>query len=52
MTPLRALLVMIEPPLPIGNVVARWFYVLLRELLARIHRMTAFAACSKDHVEL
>lgn len=48
MTPLRVILVMIEPPLPFGNAAARWFYVLLRELVARGHRTTAFAACSKD----
>ena len=45
MTPLRVIVVMIEPPLPFGNAVARWFYVLLRELVARGHRTTAFAAC-------
>ena len=47
MTPLRVILVMIEPPLPFGNAAARWFYVLLRELVARGHRTTAFAACSR-----
>jgi len=47
MTPLRVVLVMIEPPLPFGNAAARWYYVLLRELVARGHRTTAFAACSK-----
>ena len=48
MTPLRVVLVMIEPPLPFGNAAARWFYVLLRELVARGHRTTAFAVCSKE----
>jgi glycosyltransferase involved in cell wall biosynthesis len=38
---------MIEPPLPFGNAAARWFYVLLRGLVARGHRVTAFAACSR-----
>jgi glycosyltransferase involved in cell wall biosynthesis len=38
---------MIEPPLPFGNAAARWFYVLLRGLVERGHRVTAFAACSK-----
>lgn len=47
MTSLRIILVMVEPPLPFGNAAARWFYVLLRELVARGHRTTAFAACSK-----
>jgi glycosyltransferase involved in cell wall biosynthesis len=44
---LRVVVAMIEPPLPFGNAAARWFYVLLRELVARGHRVTAFAACSK-----
>lgn len=44
---LRILLVMIEPPLPFGNAAARWYYVLLRGLVQRGHRLTVFAACSK-----
>src|SRR5438270_612685 len=47
MTPLRIALVMIEPPLPFGNAAARWFYVLLRGLVERGHRVTAFAACGQ-----
>jgi glycosyltransferase involved in cell wall biosynthesis len=47
MTPLRVVLVLIEPPLPFGNAAARWFYVLFRGLVERGHRVTAFAACSK-----
>ncbi|HEY2155977.1 MAG TPA: glycosyltransferase family 4 protein [Isosphaeraceae bacterium] len=43
----RVVLVMIEPPSPFGNAAARWFYVLLRGLVARGHRVAAFAACSK-----
>ncbi len=43
----RVVLAMIEPPLPFGNAAARWFYVLLRGLVGRGHRVTAFAACSK-----
>jgi glycosyltransferase involved in cell wall biosynthesis len=46
-SPLRIVVVMIEPPVPFGNAASRWFYVLLRELVARGHRVTAFAACSK-----
>jgi glycosyltransferase involved in cell wall biosynthesis len=46
-TPLRIVLVMLEAPVPFGHAVARWSYVLLRELTARGHRVTAFAACSK-----
>ncbi len=38
---------MIEPPLPFGNAAARWYYVLLKELVARGHRVVAYAACSK-----
>jgi glycosyltransferase involved in cell wall biosynthesis len=47
MAPLRIVLVMVEPPLPFGDAAARWFYVLLRGLVARGHRVTAFAACSR-----
>lgn len=43
---MRVVLVMIEPPLPFGNAAARSYYVLLRELVARGHTVTAFAACS------
>ena len=45
---MRIILVMIEPPLPFGNAAARWFYVLLKELVARGHDVTSFAACSKE----
>jgi glycosyltransferase involved in cell wall biosynthesis len=47
MKPLRIVLAMIEPPVPFGNAAARGYYVLVRELVARGHRVTAFAACSK-----
>lgn len=47
MKSLRIILVMIEPPLPRGNAAARWFYVLLRGLAERGHRVTAFATCSQ-----
>lgn len=47
MTPRRVVMAMIEPPLPFGNAAARWYYVLLRGLVERGHRVTAFAACSK-----
>ena len=36
MTPLRIVIVILEAPVPFGNAAARWFYVLLRELVARI----------------
>ena len=45
MRPLRIVLVMRQPPLPFGGAAARWLYVLLRGLVARGHRVTAFAAC-------
>ena len=48
MRPLRIVVVMMEAPLPFGNAAARWFYVLLRGLVERGHRVTAFAACSKQ----
>lgn len=49
MTSLRIVLVMIEPPLPFGNPAARWYYVLLKGLTERGHRVAAFATCSKPH---
>ena len=47
MTPRHVILVMTESPLPFGNAASRWYYVLLRGLVARGHRVTAFATCSK-----
>lgn len=47
MAPLRIVVVMIEPPLPFGNAAARWFYVLMKGLTERGHRVTAFATCVK-----
>ncbi|MGL4419335.1 MAG: glycosyltransferase, partial [Gemmataceae bacterium] len=38
---------MIEPPLPFAGAVCRWFYVLVRGLVERGHRVTVLAACSK-----
>jgi polysaccharide biosynthesis protein PslH len=46
-TPLRIVLVMLEAPIPFGHAAARCSYVLLRELVARGHHVSAFAACSK-----
>ncbi len=40
----RIILAFIEPPIPFGNAAARWFYVLLRELVNRGHNVTAFVA--------
>lgn len=43
----RIVIVFLEAPLPFGNAAARWYYVLLKGLVDRGHRVTAFAACSK-----
>ena len=47
MRPLRVVVATVEAPVPFGNAAARWYYVLLRELAARGHRVTCFSACSK-----
>ena len=49
MRPLRVVLVMVEPPLPFGNAAGRWYYVLLKGLVERGHRVTAYAACTHRH---
>jgi polysaccharide biosynthesis protein PslH len=50
MKPLRVVLVMIDPPSPFGNAAARDYYVLLKGLVERGHRVTAFATSSNlDH---
>ena len=46
---LRIIIVFLEAPAPFGSAGARWFAVLLKELVARGHRVTAFAACSKSN---
>lgn len=50
MKPLRVILVMQQPPLPFGGAAGRWLYVLLRGLIARGHRVTAFAACPPQDI--
>jgi polysaccharide biosynthesis protein PslH len=45
---MRILLVLNSPPLPFGTADARWYYVLLKELVARGHQVTAFAVCSNS----
>ncbi len=40
--PRRIVLVLMEPPLPFGNAAARWYYVMVRGLAARGHRITTF----------
>jgi polysaccharide biosynthesis protein PslH len=47
----RILLVLPEPPLPFGDAGARWYSVLCKELVARGHRVTTFAAC-RDKEEI
>jgi glycosyltransferase involved in cell wall biosynthesis len=47
MTSLRIILLMLEPPLPFGDAAARVYYPLLKTLVERGHRVTAFATCSK-----
>ena len=46
MKPLKVVLVMIDPPSPFGNAAARGYYVLLKGLVDRGHRVTAFATSS------
>ena len=45
MRPIRIVLLTLEPPLPFGNAVGRWYYVLLKGLAERGHQVAAFAAC-------
>ncbi len=47
---LRVVLVIPQPPLPLGGAASRWHYVLLRGLVERGHRVTAFAASSTSQV--
>ena len=46
MKPLRIVLVMPDPPLPFGQAMGRWFYVLLRGLVERGHSVTALVSCN------
>ncbi len=45
MTGRRIVVVLPDPPLPLGIAAARWFYVLVRGLQKRGHRVTTFASC-------
>jgi polysaccharide biosynthesis protein PslH len=45
MKSLRIVLALSEPPLPFGHAVGRWYYVLLRGLVERGHRVACFAIC-------
>ncbi|MBI4402679.1 MAG: glycosyltransferase family 4 protein [Deltaproteobacteria bacterium] len=42
---LRIVLVFNEAPLPDGNAAAKWYYVLLKGLVERGHRVTSFISC-------
>jgi glycosyltransferase involved in cell wall biosynthesis len=44
----RILVVLPDAPLPFGNAGARWYSVLVKELSARGHRVTAYAACHDE----
>jgi len=46
MKSLRIVMVLSAAPLPFGSAVGRWFYVMLRGLPARGHRVTAFVPCA------
>lgn len=41
----RIILVLASPPLPFGKADSHWYYVLLKELVARGHHVSAFVAC-------
>jgi len=45
MKSLRIILVINSPPLPFGSADARWYYVLLKGLVARGYAVTAFVVC-------
>ena len=48
MTTRRIVLVLPDPPLPFGNAASRWFWVLVRGLVARGHDVTTFAVYRSD----
>ncbi len=45
---MRIILVVNSPPLPFGSADARWYYVLIKELVAKGHQVTTFAVCSNS----
>lgn len=47
MSPLRIVLVLVDPPRLTGSAVGRWYYVLIKGLVERGHRVTVFVACSR-----
>ncbi|WP_413171762.1 glycosyltransferase family 4 protein [Anabaena azotica] len=44
---LRIILLIPVPPLPMGDAAARWFYVLVKGLVARGHNLTVFVVCNQ-----
>lgn len=44
---MRMVVVLPAAPHPFGNTAARWFYVLIRELLAAGHRVVCFSVCEE-----
>ena len=52
-SPLRVILVMPTLPIPFGNAAARWYYVLLRGLVAKGHKVTVLAvSTSADELQI
>jgi glycosyltransferase involved in cell wall biosynthesis len=49
MKSLRILLVLNEAPLPFGHALGRWYFVLLKGLFERGHRVTAYAICANSN---
>lgn len=43
----KVILILLEAPIPFGGAAARWYYILLNQLIARGYDVTAFAAVSK-----
>ena len=52
MTSRRVLLVLVDPPLPFGRAMGRWYHVLMTGLKARGYQVTALATCiSPEEIE-
>ena len=45
---MRIVIVLGDAPLPFGSTASRWYYVLVKGLSDRGHRVTALCACSSD----
>jgi glycosyltransferase involved in cell wall biosynthesis len=44
----KIILITLEAPLPFGGAAARWYYILLNQLIARGHDISVFCAVSKS----